>query len=472
MNLAASTLFALVRSDAAGARGCLGQSDGRGRNERGSALIGGKVGGLTMMLACLALAMSVIGEAHADIELKVARFFDPCIEESTDIAEASGEACIVQSIFSAFDAEDNGITVDLLPPHRDNYYPQLITAYAEGAPPDIHLLHRHRLPDFASAGMLAPLREDLSKAGIDIGDWQEAAADAVTIDDQIMAVPFDFHANLWHINLSLLSKAGLMGSDGRPILPTSPGELLQHAERVKEATGKAYIAADFVQYPIGVRSVLSLLWQQGENIFDGGEALVDSAQMRAAITTFTDLFDAGFANPAHNYEAAQQAFLDGEVAILINGTWAVDLYDKQVSRGEIALADYDVADFPTLFDSPATWADSHLWAVPLSLKTKRPEAYDAAMQLLSWINDHNFDWARTGHLAVRKSVLDSDAYARLSHRLDYRQSADFGRDLPVTSGYDEIHDVMTRCLREIWLDGVSLDEALANAEVDVQRLLR
>lgn len=424
------------------------------------------------ILVWLAASLLVPSDARADIELKVARFFDPCIEVSGNIEQASGEACIIQAIFSAFSAENNGITVDLLPPHRDNYYPQLIAAYAGGTAPDIHLLHRHRLPDFAMAGLLAPLQDDLPDAGVDITDWEDAARDAVTIDDQIVAVPFDLHANLWHINLALLNEAGLIGGDGRPTLPASPGELLEHAQRVMEATGKAYLAADFVQYPIGVRSVLSLLWQQDQNIFDGGEALVDTAEMRAAITTFTDLFDAGFANPAHDYETAQQAFLEGEVAILINGTWAVDLYDKVVSRGEIALADYDVADFPTLFASPATWADSHLWAVPVTLKTERPEAYDAAMQLLSWINDHNLDWARTGHLAVRSSVLESDAYATLAHRVDYRRSAAFGRDLPVTSGYDEIHDVMIRCLQAIWLDGVPLDEVLAGAEADIQSLLQ
>ncbi|MGI9418992.1 MAG: extracellular solute-binding protein [Geminicoccaceae bacterium] len=424
------------------------------------------------MLALLSTAAFVAGEARAEIELKVDRFFDPCLESSVNVSEASGEACIVQAIFNAFGAEDNGVTVDLLPPHRDNYYPQLITAYAGGTPPDLHLLHRHRLPDFAGAGLLAPLGEDLQDIGVDITDWQQPALDAVTIDGEIVAIPFDLHANLWHINLSLLDEAGLVASDGRPILPASPGELLDHAKIVEEATGKAYLAADFVQYPIGVRSVLSLLWQQGENIFDGGEALVDTAQMRAAITTFTSLFDAGLADPAHDYEAAQQAFLDGEVAVLINGTWAVDLYDSEVSRGEIALTDYDVADFPTLFDRPATWADSHLWAVPLALKTERPEAYRAALQLLSWINDHNLDWARTGHLAVRNSVLESEAYTTLSHRLDYRDSASFGRDLPFTSGYDEIHDVMTRSLQAIWLEGVSLDRALAQAEEEIQALLK
>lgn len=425
----------------------------------------------TIVLILLATAWLDHNSAHADVELKVARFFDPCINESTDIDLASGEACIVHSLFAAFSAEDNGITVDLLPSHRENYYKQLTSAYADGAPPDVHLLHRHRLLDFAGDGQLAALGEDLSAVGVDVTDWQDTLRESITIDDQIVAMPFDLHANLWHVNLDLMTEAGLVANDGRPMLPASPGELLDHARKIEEATGKAYLAADFVQYPIGVRSVLSLLWQQGGNIIEDGDVQVDTAQMRAAITTFTDLFDAGLADPTHDYEEAQQAFLDGDVAILINGTWAVDLYDKEISRGDIGLNNYDVADFPTLFDIPATWADAHLWAVPERLKTERPEAYDAAMQLLAWIDDHNLDWARTGHLAIRTSVLESEDYATLSHRLDYRQSAGFGQDLLVTGGYEAIHEALMKGLQAIWMEDVPIDRALARTEAEIQRLL-
>ncbi|MGI9508408.1 MAG: extracellular solute-binding protein [Geminicoccaceae bacterium] len=430
-----------------------------------------KCGAITMLI-WLGTGLALLTDAHADVELKVARFFDPCIEASADIEQASGEACIVQAIFNAFSAADNGVTIDLLPPHRDNYYPQLIAAYAAETPPDVHLLHRHRLPEFATAGLLAPLDDDLPTTGVDFSDWQQAARDAVTIDDQVYALPFDLHANLWHVNLSLLAEAGLVADDGRPLLPASPGELLDHARQVKKITGKSYLAADFAQYPIGVRSVLTLLWQQDRNIFDGEDLRIDTAAMRAAITTFTDLFDAGLANPAHDYETAQEAFLDGGVAILINGTWAVDLYDKLVARGDIALNEYDVTDFPTFFESDATWTDSHLWAVPASLKARRPEAYEAAVQLLAWIDEHNLDWARTGHIAVRRSVLESEAYATLAHRPDYRRSAEIGRDLPLTSGYDEIHDILAQDLQAIWLEGVPLDEALAKAEADIRQLLQ
>ncbi len=435
-----------------------------------------RVRGLTCrsitVLAVLVLVATAGRSVEAQVELEVGRFFDRCIEPDTSIEQANGEACIVQAIFDAFSTADNGVTVDLLPSHRDGYYAQLIALYSSDTPPDIHILHRHRLPDFASAGLLAPLEEGLAAAGIDVEDWHPAARDAVTLDGRILAVPFDLHANLWHINLTLLSDAGLVGGDGKPILPSSPGELLEHSRLVKDATGMDYLAADFVQFPIGLRSILSLLWQQDQELVDGTTAMVDSAEMRAAITTFTDLFDAGLADPKHDYESAQQAFLDGEVAVLINGTWAVDLYDRQVARGEVALKDYDVADFPTLFERPATWADLHLWAIPATLATRDPEAYEAALGLLAWIDDHDLDWARTGHLAVRRSVLESEAYATLSHRPDYRDTIARGRYIDVASGYDDIQIVLVNNLPPIWLEGRSMDEALAEAQGSIERLLR
>jgi multiple sugar transport system substrate-binding protein len=353
------------------------------------------------------------------------------------------------------------------PASWDRYYEQLQTSYAEGTPPDVHILHRHRIPDFIEAGALAALGDDLAAAGIDVADWEPEALAAVTVDGEIFGVPLDIHANLWHINLAILKAANLVASDGRPILPESPGEMLEHAKRVKETTGKDYLASDFVQFPIGVRAVLSLLWQQERNVLDGDQVTVDTPEMRAAITTITDLFDAGYADPTDDYEHAQQAFLDNDVAILINGTWAVEFYDREAANGEAILTEYDVADFPTLFDRPATWADSHLWVVPADLKAKKPETYQAALALLAWINDHNLAWARTGHLPSRTSVLESEDYGTLPHRLDYRQSARFTQDLPRSTSYNAIHDVLTRNLQAIWQGRKSLDDALSDAEVEV-----
>ena len=149
----------------------------------------------------------------------------------------------------------------------------------------------------------------------------------------------------------------------------------------KEATGKNYLAADFAQFPIGVRLVVSMLWQQGSNIFDEeGNALVDTEESRQAVNSIVQLFENDVADPQLNYADSQQAFLNGEAGILVNGTWVVDFYDEQANDPDVALSDYYVADFPILFDEAATWAGSHVWAIPASLKQNDPETYAAALQ--------------------------------------------------------------------------------------------
>src|SRR5690606_31782884 len=113
-------------------------------------------------------------------------------------------------------------------------------------------------------------------------------------------VPLDAHANLWYVNMDIMEAAGLVNADGTPMTPGSPAELLEHAAAVKEATGHDYLTADFAEFPIGVRLVLSLVWQQNAELFADGEANVDSPQTKAAIDTIVSLFDGDYADPSLN----------------------------------------------------------------------------------------------------------------------------------------------------------------------------
>ena len=148
--------------------------------------------------------------------------------------------------------------------------------------------------------------------------------------------------------------------------------------------------------------------------------------------------------------------------MLVNGTWVVDFYTAEAAKEpRRGLKHYYVADFPTLFDDGATWADSHTWAIPASLKANDPAKYKAALKVLAFINDHNIDWARTGHMAVRKSVLDSEEYANLPHRAEYAGTAAIARDTPPSEHYGAIQDVLNRELQAIWLTDKPVEDALA-----------
>lgn len=425
---------------------------------------------IRLVLNLLVLLLAASPALAQTTEITLGRFFGACDTPGVSVADAVGEACIIQSIIDAFDAADNGVRVETLPTDWGNYYDQIKAMYAAGNPPTVHVLHSSHVPEFASLGALADLSDLLAGAGVDVGDWTDRALAAVTHDGRVYGVPMDAHANLWHVNLDLMQAAGLVADDGTPILPGSPEELLEHARLVKEATGANYLAADFAQFPIGVRLVMALVWQQGGELFEGDEANVASPEATRAVETIVSLFDAGYARAELDYADSQQSFLEGEAAILVNGTWVVDFYDAQAADPNVPLTNYFVADFPTLFDVPATWASNHMWVIP-SPAARDAQQLEAGLALLAHINDHNLAWSRTGHLAVRTSVLDGDAYKGLPHRDEYTGTADIARDVQPVVRYEAVQDVLNRELQAIWLTGKPIERALADANDAVQDLL-
>jgi multiple sugar transport system substrate-binding protein len=92
-------------------------------------------------------------------EVSLGRFFGACEDAGTDTTTSVGEACIIQSIINAYsDAELDGITVNTLPTDWGNYYDQIKAAYAGGTPPDIHVMHRHRVPSSPDRRVGRPIR--------------------------------------------------------------------------------------------------------------------------------------------------------------------------------------------------------------------------------------------------------------------------------------------------------------------------
>ena len=418
------------------------------------------------------LGSAVALPAAAEVELNLARFFGVCANPTTDVAAANGEDCIIQAIIGSFSEADNGITVTELPADWENYYNQLKTWMVGGNAPDVFVMHKHRLLEFAGIGALAEITaEDYAEAGIDVADFTDRAVEGVTLNDKQYGVPLDFHAYLWHINLDLLDQAGLVDADGKPVLPTGPEEMLENARLVKEATGKDYMTGFFAGQAASVRKFVAHMAQHGVDPYDAEGVNLQSDAAAESLTAYRALHDEGVANLKLPDDAIRNRFFMGEAAVLIDGTWRVDANDATIARGEVVLKDYYVSQPATLFEQGGAWADTHMWAIPASLKRDDPEKFKAAMQLLAHINDYNFDWARTGHLPVRRSVLESDDFNNLPHRDEYAETAEIAYYMQPASRYGAIQEAMGRNLVEYFQNDKPLDATLADMQFEVEDLI-
>lgn len=422
-------------------------------------------GGTTQAGADTSALAAVTDDQLRGTTIKLARFFGDCDKTTkgvTDVAKAKTECETIQILTNAFNAQNkHGIKVERLGGAEWNtYYDTLNAAYAGGNPPDVAVMHGSSVADYAKRNLLLPLDDQVSVTGAKLDDAAPAAREAVTYEGRPYGLPFDIHAALVHLNVDLFKKAGLVDAQGNPTMPKSTEEFLAQAEQLTARTGKKYFGTARVKDGLGVHMWRSLIEQQGGSVLseDRTKATVDTPEARTAMEFMNKVFNNRYADPDQTYDAAQQAFLKGETAMLMNGTWVVDQYDKE------APFTYRAADFPTLYEKPAIWGDSHMWVVPRQREAD-PVRQRAALEFATYLYDHSGDWAvHTGHLAARTSVLQSPEYQRAPQRANYVATGTTNANpVPPVSSWMAFNEALIARVDSIWFQGASVDTALGEA---------
>ncbi|QEN90139.1 extracellular solute-binding protein [Labrys sp. KNU-23] len=370
----------------------------------------------------LLLLSSQAGLAQDKTEISVSRFFGACEADYgtvTDVARANGECGIITALINKFNAEskDTRVKVDIV---EWPGYDQLTARIRSGEPPTISVMHEAVISDYSSRGLLEPLDEGLKAAGVDTADFTDAAKAGVTKDGKTYALPFDTHTWLWHINLNLFKQAGLVDAAGKPIMPKNGEELLAQAKQFKEKTGKPYFVWTIAnERAFFTRTFDTLLYQQNSEFFaDSTKVNFATPEAKNAATLLKALYQNGDTTKGQDYAASVASFAAGDAGVFICGTWLVDTYDQESKKSGAPLSNgYAVVPFPQLYPgSPRVWADGHSWVV---LKADLTDAQrKSAYEFLKFLWDNDFQWARTGHLPIRKSVADSAEFKALPHRAD------------------------------------------------------
>lgn len=409
-------------------------------------------------------AAELAQDTTGPLTVEMARFFGDCEDTTlgvTDVAQAVGECEVIQILTNQFNEENpDGISVERLGGAQfASYYDTLNATYAGGSPPDVAVMHAANLPDYASRNLLVALDDVLGEAGINPDEWTEPARDGVTFDGSTYGVPFDVHTNLWHLNVDLFAEAGLVDGNGKPMLPSSPEEFLEQAAQMEERTGAQYFAIDANQFALSVMMFLALLYQQGGGIVDdeGSQATLDSPEALEALQFMNEIFAQGYASPTQDYTAAQTAFLNGNAAVLHNGTWVVNQYADE------APFTYEVVPFPTLYEQDAAWANSHVWVVPVQ---KDSERYRDALEFIAFLSANDAAWAiGTGHLPAIEPVLASDEFEDAPQRENFAEGAiDRAQLLPQVGNWQPIEDVLKAQIESTWLTGADPEAALTKAQ--------
>ena len=425
-----------------------------------------------LLLAPLLLLGCVRGEERAGIYLQ--RFFGECTAVyggRTDLAKAEGECGIVTTMLNKFNAENPDVRVS------DNVvawpgYPQLTAQMAAGDPPDVVTMHSGVIADYAAKGLLEPVEPYLRAAGIDPAGFTQASRRAVTIGDRLYGLPWDTHGGLYHVNTKLFAQAGLI-KDGRPVLPTSADEFLQHARQFKARTGKPYLIQSLVADPAGqARNLYTYLLAQDANFVPApGRIRLQTPEARRIVSFYRRINEERLGTLNQDTPAAIASFTNGEGGIFPTGTWMIGQFETdEKTPGRPLYRSYGVYPFPRLFGRDATFVSGHAWVVPKRERT--PAEREALARLFRFMADHNGDWARTGHLPAFREVIKSAAFRSLPHRADIAPIATNGLPLPATlQRQSAVEGIVGEEVSAAVIGQKPVDRALADAERRINEFL-
>ncbi|MCA1269513.1 extracellular solute-binding protein [Streptomyces rubiginosohelvolus] len=187
-------------------------------------------------------------------------------------------------------------------------------AQAGDGAPDVIRSEVAWTPDFANLGYLAPL--DGTAALKNQDDFLKQAVASTKYEDKTYAVPQVIDSMGIFYNKKMFEEAGVEA-------PANLADLKTVAKKIKDKTGKTglYLRGDDPYY------FLSFLYGEGGDMVDAGSksVTIDKPEGVEAFKAVKALVDDGTAktDASDGWENMMQAFKNGDVAMMINGPWAV-----------------------------------------------------------------------------------------------------------------------------------------------------
>ncbi|GAB1513434.1 ABC transporter substrate-binding protein [Actinophytocola sp. KF-1] len=386
---------------------------------------------------------------------------NPAAPITVQVGADPEEAAVYRSLVSAYE-ESGGGDVELVTVSRDDHLTRLSTAFTSGDAPDVFLINYRQYAPFVQRGAVEPIGPLLMATGTNPAHYYEEPLRAFTYDGVLQCMPQNISSLVVYWNRALFTEAGVPA----PKAGWSWDEFVATAKALTRGGVKG-VGID----PSIVR-MAPFIWSNGGTIVDDETSptrtTLHEPAARGALRKVLDLVASG-ATPDKEQLAAQgvpEQFMTGKVAMFLSSRVEVPALREQ--RG----LDFDVAGLPVMGE-PASVLHSDAYCVAAG----SPNATAAAEFVAFAVGTQGQTLTALGGRTVPslRSVATSPAFlsptrAPASSQVFLDAIPDL-RHTPVTPSWPEVEDVIGTQLERAFLDGVPLDEVLAEIREQADPLL-
>jgi multiple sugar transport system substrate-binding protein len=265
--------------------------------------------------------------------------------------------------------KDDYPDVDLKCTEGDFDPQQFLTAVRSGNPPDLVYMGRNVLGTYAANQALQPLDDCVSKAGIDMNNFRQAAVQQVTIDGKVYGIPEFFNTRIILINNKVAQDAGV-----------SPDDIdMGNWDALKAANDKLFTKEGGDLKVLGFDPKLPEflpLWAKinGADMLsaDGKTSNLDDPKIAEALTFAVSLITAQ-AKPSEFFaarDAVSKDFFGKENPMATDkiAAWPMEQWYLNVLAENSPDVDMTVKAPTTRDGQPVSYSDGNVWGVPTGAK--------------------------------------------------------------------------------------------------------
>ncbi len=230
-------------------------------------------------------------------------------------AEEAGFKDFWKEVITKFQAENPGVTVKLTQIAFKDYIDGLTTRFAAGNPPDILHLPARNAAQFAAQGWLEPLDDLLKKTDI-LENWTPLQS-SMQFEGKNLGLLLMGYANVLYYNEKIFKDSGVA-------LPKNIDELVAAAKRLTdEKVGLFGYGLTSTDHPNVYSDASVFVYGMGHSFFKNKKYNFTDPAVIKDIDYFREL--AKYAPRGVSTELKRQLFMDGKVAMTVDGPWVATM---------------------------------------------------------------------------------------------------------------------------------------------------
>lgn len=373
-----------------------------------------------------------------------------------------GDYEFMKSLVDDYNATNPDYTVEIVSKEWGTYYQGVNGALISESGPDVFVTHQSKLAELIPTQKLSDIKS--IEAGVDWSTYNQSQIDAVTFNEIQYSIPLDTHALVMFYNNDILERANITKEDLSSVADLdSWNQILEDLSQVIEDNEHVLDIANSGENTVQQFWAWNVLnGQLGGKYIEDGEAVLNQPAGVQALEILIDWNEQGYLKNGIDDGSSYDIFKSGDAAINWTGVWATGNYEGNEDLN------FGVMPIPGIVGEQKTWGDSHTFAIPNYIDENRKVA---AMAFADWVNENAVTWAKAGHVPVKPSVLESDAYLELPYRSDYKEVLDLVEYYPESPLLWSANDMASIKVNEGFLGKYSAKEALDLAKKEIDQLI-